>query len=116
VGALPGLSRRASAEIQRANRIGICSISCLELAGLARRGRVELEEDVDSWITRALALDRVEAVPLDVEIAVSAGSLDRAFPGDPADRIIYATARALQATLVTKDRRLRRYDAELTLW
>lgn len=77
---------------------------------------MELEDDVKSWIARALAFDRVEAVPLDVEIAVSAGSLDRDFPGDPADRIIYTTARTLRATLVTKDRRLRRYDAELTLW
>jgi prevent-host-death family protein len=35
---------------------------------------------------------------------------------DPADRIIVATALPLGATLITKDRRLRRYRAVRTIW
>jgi PIN domain nuclease of toxin-antitoxin system len=116
VGALPGLSKRARAAIESAERIGVCTMSCWEIATLVRRQRLRVHDDVRTWIARALAVDRVEAVPLDGDIALAAGSLDRAFPGDPADRIIYATARALQATLITKDRQLRRYDSELTLW
>jgi PIN domain nuclease of toxin-antitoxin system len=115
-GALPGLSKRAAAEIDSADRIGICTMSCWELATLVRRQRLRLHDDVRNWIARALAVDRVEAVPLDTDIALAAGALDRSFPGDPADRIIYSTARTLDATLLTKDRRLRRYDAKLTLW
>ena len=42
--------------------------------------------------------------------------LDDPFPGDPADRMIYATARAEGADLVTRDRRLRDYDPRGTLW
>lgn len=47
---------------------------------------------------------------LSPEAAAWAGRLDRAtFPGDPADRMLYATARDLRAPLVTKDGRLRRH-------
>jgi PIN domain nuclease of toxin-antitoxin system len=40
------------------------------------------------------------------------------FPGDPADRLIYATAIEQGVRLVTKDRRLRahRHPRPLTLW
>jgi PIN domain nuclease of toxin-antitoxin system len=77
---------------------------------------VELEGDIKSWVSRALAVDRVEGLAVEPDVAVAAGRLDRGFPGDPADRIIYATARSLNVPLVTKDRRLRRYDAKSTLW
>lgn len=55
--------------------------------------------------------------PLEPRIAVDAALLDaRAFPADPADRMIYATARSIGATLITKDRRLRAFDPRGTLW
>jgi PIN domain nuclease of toxin-antitoxin system len=48
---------------------------------------------------------------------VAAGLLDsRAFPGDPIDRLIYATARAANAPLVTRDEAIRAYDPRSTLW
>ena len=49
-------------------------------------------------------------MPLLPEIAVTAGMLDgKEFPGDPADRMIYATARAAGLALATRDERLRAY-------
>ena len=115
-GGIPGLSSRADAELERADRVGICTISCWELAMLSRLRRIELDRDVRSWIALALADDRVETLALDSRIAAAAGALDEGLPGDPVDRIVYATARALDAPLVTKDRRLRAYDRERTLW
>ncbi|MGH3832713.1 MAG: hypothetical protein ACRDRS_20125 [Pseudonocardiaceae bacterium] len=40
------------------------------------------------------------------------------FPGDPADRLIYATAVECGWSLVSKDRRLREhpYPREVTIW
>jgi len=38
------------------------------------------------------------------------------FPGDPADRVIAATARATGAALVTRDACLRRSHAVETIW
>jgi PIN domain nuclease of toxin-antitoxin system len=51
-------------------------------------------------------------------IAATAVSLPTSFPGDPADRLIYATAVEHGCRLVTKDRRLRghRHARPLTLW
>lgn len=115
-GAVPGLSRAARTAIDSADRIGVCTISCFEVATLARRGRIELDRKPWDWISYALALDRVNAIPLDPGAAAAAGALGERFPGDPADRIIVATARALGARLVTKDRRLRDLDRSLTLW
>jgi PIN domain nuclease of toxin-antitoxin system len=113
---LPGLSKRAAAEIDTADRIGICTISCWEIATLVRRRRIRLHDDVRTWIARALAVERVETLRLGPETAVAAALLDDTFPGDPADRIIFATAVLHQARLVTKDQRLRTQDRARTLW
>jgi len=53
---------------------------------------------------------------LTAEVAVSAALLGEAFPGDPADRIIYATASVLGAPLVTRDAALRAFDPVRTRW
>jgi PIN domain nuclease of toxin-antitoxin system len=91
-------------------------MSCFELAGLVRRGRIRLERDVDLWIRAALASDRVVALEITPEVGIAAGLLPDHFPGDPADRLIYASTRARGAALVTRDRALRNFDPEWTLW
>ncbi len=57
-------------------------------------------------------------MPLTPGIAETAVSLPTSFPGDPADRLIYATAIEHGWRLVTKDGRLRahRHPRPLTLW
>lgn len=112
--------RRFSAGVRRridGTEVGICSISCFEVALLERRGRIALDRDVDSWVGLALAREGVRALPLDASIATAAAQLDPDhFPADPADRIIYATARAHGAVLATKDRRIRAHDPHRTIW
>ncbi len=110
------LSRKARSAIEAADRIGISPISWLEIATLVRRGRISLDRDATVWIEQALDQERVETVALTPRIAVRAGSLADPFPGDPADRLIYASAVASGARLVTKDSALRRFDPAATLW
>lgn len=84
---------------------------------LAVRGRVSLDREVGTWVRQALAQERVESLAPSQEIAVAAALLDpKRFPGDPADRLIYATARSLGATLITRDAPIRAFDPALTLW
>ena len=84
---------------------------------LVQKGRIALDRPVGAWVRGALAREGVLAMSMTPEIAVSAGSIDaRQFPGDPADRMIYATARGVGAPLVTRDARLRDFDARGTLW
>lgn len=99
------------------SEIGICAISGFEVAQLVAKGRLRLERDPKTWVDRALAHERVRTLPVEPAIAVDAGLLDHdRFPGDPADRIIYATALHQGARLATKDRRLREFDPVLTFW
>ena len=113
---LPGLSTSARRELEQAARVGVCTISCWELGLLVKRGSVDVEPDLRSWVARALALDRVEELPLTADIAVAAASLEEPFPRDPADRIIYSTTTAHDALLLTKDRAIRRYAPSRTIW
>lgn len=83
----------------------------------ALRGRIALDRDLDLWIRQALALERVDCIPVDGRIAVAAARLaESGFPADPADRILYATAKGQGASLVTKDAALRGFDPSLTVW
>ena len=51
----------------------------------------------------------MEPAPLSPAAAAWAGTLGPgSFPGDPIDRMLYATALDLRVPLVTKDERLRR--------
>ncbi len=83
---------------------------------LLRRGRIGLDREVGVWVRQALAADRLQPLAVTPEIALAAGSMGDDFPGDPADRIIYATALNSQASLVTRDARLRSFDRQRTIW
>ncbi len=83
---------------------------------LAAQGRIEFDRDLLLWIRQALALPRLSLLPLSPEIAVASAQLGHDFVGDPADRIIVATALQHKARLVTKDRRLRTSRRIETTW
>lgn len=104
------LSQRAAREITKADTILISPISCWEVATLLVKGRIALDRDVYAWIRDLLAQERLEPAPLSPQAAVGAALLGQAgFPGDPADRFLYATARELVVPLVTKDSAIRQY-------
>lgn len=102
------LSSRARLAISAADRVLISPISCWEVAMLVQRRRVQLDRPTAAWVRDLLAQDPVHAADLTPAIAVAAAELDD-FHGDPADRFLYATARSLQADLLSKDQRLQQY-------
>lgn len=111
------LSPAARAAADEADSVGIAAISCWELGMLALRGRITLDRDPARWVRQALARPGVVALPLGPKIAVAAALLEgEGLNGDPADRMIYATARDAGAKLVTRDRRLREFDLRATIW
>jgi PIN domain nuclease of toxin-antitoxin system len=88
----------------------VSPLSCWEIAALVRLERIRLDRDVYRWISDLLAEDRVQLLPLSTQAAVGAGVLPaEGFPGDPADRFLYAQARELAVPFVTKDMRIRDY-------
>ncbi|MDI7267202.1 MAG: type II toxin-antitoxin system VapC family toxin [Myxococcota bacterium] len=110
------LSAGARSAIRSARGLGVCTISLWEVAMLVARGRLRFDRDVLAWLEQALALPRVELLPVTPEIAVVATRLAPGFPEDPADRIIAATALCHRAPLVTKDAQLRRHRELGTCW
>jgi PIN domain nuclease of toxin-antitoxin system len=94
-----------------AGQLRIAAISVWEAALLASRGRVILGRPLAQWITAAVSAPGLSIEPLLPQIAVEACSLPEVFHRDPADRLIVATARVANATLMTRDRRILDYAA-----
>jgi len=107
------LSKNAIQAIESANEVAVAAITWFELAWLAHTGRIVITSPVRAWLDRLAGY--VESVPLDPAIASTAVALPRTFPGDPADRIIYATAVERGWQVVTKDERLRKYKSPRTI-
>jgi PIN domain nuclease of toxin-antitoxin system len=105
------LSRAALRELERAQTVFASPVSFWEVSTLLRLGRIALDRDLSTWV-RDLLAENVELAPLSAPAATEAGgwSADE-FPGDPADRLIYATARDLGVPLVTRDERLHAFAA-----
>lgn len=108
------LSRKAARAIQRAESIGVSAASVYELTHLVERRRLRLDVPIRSWVRDALNPIGVEPLSIDAGIALDAAQLR--LVGDPFDRIIYATAVARDARLVTRDQRLRSWDANRAIW
>ena len=76
---------------------------------LEAKGRIRLAKDCLAWVHDALTSPGISLVPLTPEIAVESSRLPGTFHGDPADRILVATARLLGATLLTRDAKILTY-------
>ncbi len=95
-------------QAEATNGLGVCTISCWEVAKLVELGRLQLAVAVDQWLAQAL-LPPVQLLPLTPEVAVGSTQLPGAFHRDPADQLIVATARYYHCPLVTLDRLIRAY-------
>jgi PIN domain nuclease of toxin-antitoxin system len=110
------VSAPASRAISEADELAVADVSWFELAWLARHGRIAVSTPIGSWL-RGLAA-RLRTVPITPAVAEAAVDLPASFPGDPVDRLIYATAVENGWRLITKDRKLRghRHPHPITLW
>jgi PIN domain nuclease of toxin-antitoxin system len=111
--AIPGkLSPTCLARIRAASQDGeilISAISVWEVAILEAKARVLLSTGCHEWVRAALRGPGIELVELSPEIAIDSTRLPGGIHGDPADRILVATARQRNATLVTADRAILKY-------
>lgn len=85
---------------------GLCSVSLLECAIHHRRGRLQINGALPEFYKHGLAAD-IELLELTPAIASATNDLPENFPGDPFDRVIAATAKVLNLTLITCDSAIR---------
>ncbi|HMP72053.1 MAG TPA: type II toxin-antitoxin system VapC family toxin [Kiritimatiellia bacterium] len=101
--------RRRIEECAEHGRLLVSILSIWEIGMLESKSRILFEQDCAQWIQQALAVPGIELAPLTVDIALASTHLPGDFHGDPADRIIVATARAHACPLVTADETIRRW-------
>jgi PIN domain nuclease of toxin-antitoxin system len=110
------VSKPAREALDGADELVVAAISWFELAWLAKHERITVNIPVRSWLDGlAIQLRTIGVTPA---IADTAVSLPSSFPGDPADRLIYATAIELDLRLVTKDRAMldHAHPRSLAVW
>lgn len=90
---------------ESAGRIWYSPISAWEIGLLHIRGRVRLEGGPRAWMETALARFPLTEAALTREVALRSTELDLRH-GDPADRLLAATALVHGLTLLTVDERL----------
>jgi len=105
------LSERARALLTRPDitPLALSAISVFELTLKVRKGKIDLRLPSDQWLDLALNPNLITVIPIDAEIARAANSLPEPFHQDPADRLIVATARLRNLTLITGDEKILQY-------
>ncbi len=88
----------------KSGELCIAAISFWEVAMLVEKGRLEMKLSMDVW-RRNLLDNGLKEIPLTGSLGIKAASLEN-FHGDPADRMIVATAVDFSATLCTADEKI----------
>lgn len=113
----PLTRKERSALDTMASRRELClaAISLWEAQMLHAKRRLELPLPFVDWLAQAADTSVITVLPLDVEVVAAVTRLPPSFHGDPADRLIVATARAHALPLATRDTAIRRSRA-VKLW
>jgi PIN domain nuclease of toxin-antitoxin system len=109
------ISEAVHVQIQQAadeDSLYVAAITPWEIAMLVASGRLRLGQDVAEWLEAALSLPGIRLESLSPAIAVASTRLPWQVHPDPADRMVLATARHLDATLITSDQKILEYGAQ----
>ena len=98
------------------NQRSIASISMWEFAMLVSTGKVEIRIPPDQWLEQAVNKTGIAIFDLSPKVAAESCNLPGDFHKDPADRIIVATARINNISLITKDKKIIDYPYVNTIW
>jgi len=94
----------------------ISSISIWEFARMAAKNRIELKISPAKWLSRAIDGAGITVIDMLPEITIDSCNLPGQFHPDPADRIIVATARLKNLTLMTRDKKILEYPHVKSIW
>ena len=98
-----------------AEELCVSAVSSLEIARLVAGGLLELKGGLDRWVRFAMDSLEARSIVVDHRVAIEAYKLPGRFHKDPADRMLVASARLEDLTLVTADERILAYRSVRTL-
>ena len=107
------LTMKTQALIEEYAESGCLFLSCIslwEVSMLASKNKIHLDRPCSEWIDAALDDPIINLITLTPAISVESAYLPGEFHGDPADRIIVATARVELLTLLTRDEKILVYS------
>ena len=113
---LSGPAKLSIEAAQQDGRVLVSAISFWEIAMLVERGRIALAMDLDQWLLAVQGLGGVEVLPVTAQVAIQSANLPGEFHKDPADRMIVALARGLNAPVITADQKIQRYAHVHWVW
>jgi PIN domain nuclease of toxin-antitoxin system len=102
----------AVARAIRAGELYLSPVSAWEIGTLVTRGRLVLDVSAEVYVSRAFSRPGVQIAALTPEIAVRSSHLPGSMHGDPADRMLIATAMVMGLKLMTRDRCILDYAAQ----
>jgi PIN domain nuclease of toxin-antitoxin system len=106
---LPRLSAKIISILDEMPERPLLSVASLwELSLLVEIGRVHLMPSAAAWLEQAIHPETVRLAQITRSVAVELFAFPKKFRRDPADRIIVATARALDLPLITYDQGIRK--------
>ena len=105
---LSAAERRALDNLAEQRKLAISAISLWEVQMLHARKRLELPVSLAEWLGLATDENLVALLPINLDVVLALDQLPASFHGDPADRVIVATARAMAMSLATRDAAIRR--------
>ena len=108
-----GAEARGTIELAASTReAALSAISFWEVGLLLSKGRISLAMPLPDFAAGLSREGLFQVVPVDAAIAVEAGNLPAGIHGDPADRLLIATARQLGCPLATSDAKILAYAAQ----
>ncbi|WP_040255600.1 type II toxin-antitoxin system VapC family toxin [Rickettsia hoogstraalii] len=91
---------------QESSQLFLSSISLWEIAMLNFKKRINVYEPIKDFLNSITNINGLSIKDISPEVAAESVSLMDDFHGDPADRIIVATAKCLGVTLLTRDQKI----------
>jgi PIN domain nuclease of toxin-antitoxin system len=91
---------------QNNNRLLLSSISLWEIAMLNLKKRINIYEPTKEFLKSVASVRDLSVKDISPDVAAESVLLMDDFHGDPADRIIVATAKIYGATLLTRDKKI----------
>ena len=98
------------------SEIHVSVISVADIACAVERGRIIIDRHWKKWFRHYIDLNDWQVDSIDLDIMEEAYSLPESFHADPADRIITATTRLKNYSLLTADRKILSYPHVNAIW